>query len=85
MAEAIDGGKTRLGVGQITKKVKSKHVDEENTIYLDCGYDIVYTKIREIFDLSQTQHFQSMVIEFGRYQFRVSWLSILDYGYSSTP
>lgn len=45
-----------------SQKVKSKHVNDKNTVYLDCGYDIIYTKIRGIFNLSQTQHFQSMEV-----------------------
>lgn len=49
-------------IGADHKKVKSKHAVDENTIHLHCTYKIIYTKIRGLFGLSQTQHFQSIVV-----------------------
>lgn len=71
----------KVGCGADHKKVKSKHAVDENTIHLHCGYDIIYIKIRGIFGLSQTHHFQCIVVltvwEVTGYPFTVSWLGVL--------
>lgn len=56
----LSGFTTGLEMEKITKRSTAK-CSWENIVYFDRGYNIVYSKIQEKFNWSQTQHFRSTV------------------------